>query len=65
VVIALDETPREMLYVIRFSEERRLMFQAREIAAYRATRYEALIGALRAAFAGFRAEDDGADARER
>src|SRR5690242_763140 len=56
-VVALDETPREPLYAIRFNAERRLMFLAHEVAAYRPTRYETLDGALRAIFAGFRAED--------
>lgn len=60
-IIALDETYREALYGIRFSERRKLMFQASEIIAYQPERSATLETVLRVVFAGFHAEDDTAD----
>jgi hypothetical protein len=56
-MIAPDETPREPIYGIRFTESRRPMFRADEIAVYSASRYETLDGALCAIFAAFQMED--------
>jgi len=57
-VIAVDETPREPMYGIRFSAERKLMFRAGELIAHTPARYDALSAAMRIIFAGFRAEDE-------
>jgi hypothetical protein len=57
-VIAIDETPREPLYGIRFSAERRLMFRAGEVVAHTPARYDALSAVMAIVFAGFRAEDE-------
>jgi hypothetical protein len=57
-VIAVDETPREPMYGIRFNAERRLMFRAGEVVAHTPGRYEALDATMRIIFAGFRTEDE-------
>ncbi len=56
-IIAVDETYREPLYGIRFSERRKLMFRASEVVAYQPERYATLDTVLRIAFAAFHAED--------
>lgn len=62
-VIAIDETPWEPMYGIRFGAERRLMFRAGEVVAHTPARYDAISAAMAIIFAGFRAEDEEASRR--
>jgi hypothetical protein len=57
-VMAVDETPREPMYGIRFSTERKMMFRACEVVAFTPARYEALVAAMGNIFAGFSVEDE-------